>query len=82
MIDNKTAKKNIAENVRRLLEDRGMNQSDLARLTQDHVMTISDLMLAKHMSGGGLLARIAEAFDVSIDRIIGPPPKKNLQKTS
>ena len=67
---------NISANVRRLLTDRDWSQVELARKTGETQVAISYLVHGAHMPGTGVLARVAEAFDVSLDRLVGPPPKK------
>jgi len=67
----------LAANLQRLLVARGWSQSDLARATGEPMMTISRIVRAQNMPGIGAIARIAEAFDVSIDRLTGPPPKES-----
>ena len=77
MIDDNQAKRNIAANLARLLEAREWTQSALARMIDEDQPRISQLLRAQHMPGAGLLARIAEAFDVSVDRLLGTPPEEN-----
>lgn len=79
MISDKDAKRNIAENVNRLLVAREWNQRDLAGATGETPMTISRICRAQTLPGIGILARIAEALDVSIDRLVGAPPKNSRQ---
>ncbi len=73
---------NVAENVKRLLEDRGWSQSELARRTGNTQAAISQICAARQVCGSGVLARIAEAFDVSMDRLASPPPQKSLSVAS
>ena len=75
-------KANLAANVARLLKDRGLTQTDLARMTGDPLMTISRVVRGQNDVRCGVVARIAEALDVSSDRLTGAPPRKNLQKTA
>ena len=77
MIDDQQAKRNIAGNLDRLLSDRGWTQTALAKATGDDQSRISQLLRQQHMPGAGLLGRIAEAFDVSVDRLLAVPPKEN-----
>lgn len=76
VISDEQALRNISANIRRLLVDRGWTQLDLAERTGESSATLSRLTRGYHMPGAGLLARIAEAFDVSVDRLVNPPPKK------
>ena len=80
VISDDQAKKNIAANIRRLLAARGWTQTDLSEAAHENKMTISNVCTGKHVPGAGLLARIAEALDVSIDRLVDSPPEKS--KTS
>ncbi len=82
MIDNTKAIANIAANVRRLLQDRGWPQSRLATVTGEHEMQISRIVRGRMLPNAATLARIAEAFDVSIDRLVANPPVKRLAKVS
>lgn len=75
MLTDEDAKRNLAGNLQRLMENRGINQSDLARLTGEPVMTISRAFRGENMPRASVLARIAEAMDVSIDRLLGKPPE-------
>ena len=65
---------NIAANVKWLLAAKVWTQKDLAELTGDPPMTISNVCNAKCVTNGGVLARIAAALDVSIDSLVSDPP--------
>jgi transcriptional regulator with XRE-family HTH domain len=82
MLTDDDVRTNVAENVRRLLSDRGWSQSELARHTGDTQQVISQICAARQVCGIGLLARIAEAFDVSLDRLVLPAPKRSLANAS
>ena len=82
MINDEAAKKNLAENVRRLLRDRGWSQAKLAFLAGEGEMQISRIVRGKLMPNVATVARIAEAFDVSIDRLVGQPPERSLEVAS
>lgn len=75
MLTDDEARRYLAANLQRLMENRRINQSDLARLTKEPVMTISRAFRGENMPRASVLARIAEALDVSIDRLLGPPPE-------
>ena len=81
MISDSATCRNIAANLRRILDERELNQSDLSRMTGDPVMTISRLCRGRNVPKVGVVARAAEALDVSIDRLTGPPPRKFPEKT-
>ena len=80
MYPDDTVVQNIAANVRRLLQDREISQSELARLTTESEMNISRVARGESVVGIGIITRIAEAFDVSIDRLVSPLPEKTLPK--
>lgn len=77
MVTNEEAIQNIAANVSALLVDNGWSQGELCRRTKESRMTISSLVNGKHMPGAALLARIAEAFDVSMESLLAAPRKKS-----
>lgn len=69
MITDQDAKEVLATNLRRLLEQRGISQRQLALKTGDPVMTISNIVNGKNLAGSGIVARIAEAMEVDIDSL-------------
>lgn len=75
VITDKETKENLAANVLRLLKSRRINQSELARLSGERVMMISRVCRAQHVPLATVLVRLAEALDVSIDRLLAPPPE-------
>ena len=77
MLTDDQVRLNVAENVKRLLDKEGWSQSELARRTGDTQQVISLICAANQarVCGAGILVRIAEAFDVSVDRLTGPAPK-------
>lgn len=76
MIDAESAKLSIAENVRRLMELRGLSQSALARLTGDNPMYISRIIRAVCEPSSSGLARLAEALGVSTDELLYGPMER------
>jgi transcriptional regulator with XRE-family HTH domain len=80
MLTDDQAKALISQNVERLLEKRGINQSKLAELSGESEMNISRLISGKSMPRAGLLARVAEALEVTIDRLLMEPPKEPPRK--
>ena len=70
-------KTNIATNIRRLLDLRGWKQCDLARESGLPEMTVSAVVRQINLAGIGTASRLAEALDVTVDRLISNPPKKN-----
>lgn len=81
MLTDPQVKKNLAANVARLLEERGISQSQLASRANESEMTISRVVRGTNDVRVGVVVRIAEAFDVSQDRLTGPPPTRILEKT-
>ncbi len=77
VISDDEAKRNLAENVRRLLDSRGMTQTQLAEAAHETQATISRIANGLQLAGGGILIRLAEAFDVSVDRLLSIPPEEN-----
>ena len=74
MISPEDARSNIAANLQRILKERGLTQTRLAELTGQPLMTINYLVRGKQEPRIALLASVAEALDVSIDRLVGSPP--------
>jgi len=72
------ARQNIAANLRRILLERGMKQTELARRSGESDMSISRVLRGQNTPTVTLLAHIAEALDVSMDRLLSPPSEKNL----
>ena len=81
MLTDDEVRENLSANLSRLLADRRMSQSELARRTGVTQANISLICLGKHVSGVGVLSRIAEALDTSIDLLIATP-KKTLSQAS
>lgn len=77
MIQDSEAKANISANLKRLLGEAGISQRELARQTGDPIMTINDVVNGRNMPGAGLIARIAEALDVSTDAVLSGSKKKS-----
>lgn len=82
MITDDQAKANISANLSRILRERGMSQPDLAAKTGIPVMTINRVIRRIHVPSSAYLARISEALDVSMDRLIAPPPAPFVQADS
>ena len=82
MTTDEQALANIAANLSRLLADRKWSQSDLARAAGEAIVNINRAVRGVNMPGAGLLGRIAEALDVSVDRLLADPPQRNFQKSA
>lgn len=78
VISDTDARLNVAANVNRILEDRGMTQADLARLTGENAMAISRVCRGTNLANVGMLARIAEALECTVDELL----KKSWKKVS
>lgn len=59
----------IARNVSRLRTDRNLSLGEVGRRAQTSAGAIRDIEQNGRMPGAGLLTRLAEAFDVSIDEL-------------
>jgi transcriptional regulator with XRE-family HTH domain len=81
VLTDEEAKMYIAENVRRLLLLRGMNQSDLARKIGESEMRISLMVRGIKLPSAAFLARVAEALAVKIDELLSPC-QKNPRRTA
>ena len=57
------------------MDNRGLIQSDLVKLTGEPVMTISRVCRGQNVPRATLAAKLAEALDVSIDRLLAQPPE-------
>jgi transcriptional regulator with XRE-family HTH domain len=75
MTSDETVRENLAANLGRIIEERGLTQTALAQKTGETQVTISRILRGLHMPGAGILTRLAEALDVSIDRLVGTPPR-------
>ena len=82
MVSDIEARRNIASNLRRILQERGISQVKLAALTGECEMTISRVIRGTNTPGVALIARIADALDVSMDRLVEKPAERNLSATA
>lgn len=74
------AKANISANIKRILEARGMSVRALAIRTGEPQNSVYRIVRGENEPGAVMLCRIAEALDVSIDRLVAFPEK--LSKTA
>ena len=74
------AKRNIPANLLRLMEERAMSQAQLAAVTGDTTMRISYYVRGERLPGAGALARLAEAFDVTMESLIASPKKNSTKR--
>jgi transcriptional regulator with XRE-family HTH domain len=70
VLDDNQAKLNIAANLSRLLDERGMTRYRLAQLTGENQSTLHDIIHGARLPKIGILARIAEALEVTIDDLV------------
>jgi len=70
VITDTQAKTAIAANVRRLLAEKGITQSDLCRLTGDNAMRVSYMIRGIKEPSASFLARVAEALGVKSDDLL------------
>lgn len=74
-------KQNVANNVKRLLAYHGWSMRELGRRIGATPNTISLICAAKVEIGGATLKRIAEAFEVGMDRLSDPSPEHAVEST-
>ena len=72
------AKANISANLKRILKDRGMTVYDLVRRTGAPQNSVYRVVRGENEPGATLLAQIAEALDVSIERLMSFPDKTKI----
>lgn len=80
-VTDQAAKSRVAENVARLLVERGMSQQGLANATGENKMMISRVVRGEHVPGIGLISRIAEAFGVSVDALLSDHVLRSQKKS-
>lgn len=77
MISDDQAKKHIAANLAKMLNEKKVSQSELARRTGEQRMTIWRTVSGLHVPSAALLARIAEALETTLDKLLEAPTKKS-----
>lgn len=75
MITEAEAKQNVPANLRRILADRVWTPLELARRSQLSQSTVYAAYNGRNIPSAFVLRRIAEALDVSTDRLLDPPPE-------
>ena len=68
----------LTANVALLLEVKGWSLRELARQTEDSVTTLQGITSGKSLPKAGIVKRIADAFEISVDQLYDPQLKKNL----
>lgn len=81
ILDKDTGKKNIAENLRRLMDSRELTQMELAHAASVSQPFIHQLLHEKIKPNAFDLKNIAEALGVSSDFLMETPIQKILKKT-
>lgn len=83
VITDDNLKANISANLHRIMEERdSMTRYRLAQLTGESEQTIRNVVDGLHVPRTGILARIAEALDVTIDDLIASPARIPAQRKS
>lgn len=74
------AKRWIAANLRAAMELRGMSQAQLAAATGSTRMRISHYLAGARIPSAAVLARMAEALEVTADQLLSDPAKRGRKK--
>lgn len=67
------ALRRIAANLRFYREEKGLSKSALARLINDYPATVERIEAQKNMPGVGLLTRLAEALEITVNDLLEDP---------
>lgn len=81
VITNDEAKDRIGANVSRYMGERKMSQATLSRITEENEMAISRIVRGKHVPNSALLHRIAEALQVTTDKLLAPVESRSPKKS-
>jgi len=82
MLTDEQIKDNIRHNLDRLLTVRGWTQKELATRASVKESVLSDVKLGKSVPGLSIAMRIAEALDITVDRLASDPPEKNSKRSA
>ncbi len=82
MISESEVVKNLAYNVREMMNERGWSQAQLARRADIPEMQISRIVRGKQQPGAFYIARLIEAFRCSFDQLIHEPPHSTSRRAS
>lgn len=80
MITDDEIREHVAANVLRLIEEREWSQRDLAEKAGESPMNINRVCRGENVVRVGIVARIAEALGVNVDRLIAEPPSPVVRK--
>jgi transcriptional regulator with XRE-family HTH domain len=67
VIDEDRLLRNISDNIVQLLKERNWSQAELARRTGQTGTEISRIINAKYLPNVGILAKVADALQVTLD---------------
>ncbi len=70
VITDDEARYNIGHNIRALLKTKSWSQGELARKSGESAMNVSRIINGVHIPNAAILARLAEALEVSTDYLI------------
>ena len=76
MLTDDQAKRLIAANVQRLMDEKGMNQTQLAEATGESCARVSMMVRGVKTPSAPFLHRIAEALEVTVDEILSKQGRK------
>lgn len=70
VITDAEARVNIGDNIKALLKTKGWSQGELARQSNESAMNVSRIINGVNLPNAAILARLAEALEVSTDYLI------------
>ena len=76
-LTDREALRHIAANVRRLRGDRSLNW--LATEANTYPINVARVEKAENMPGAGLLSRLADSLEVSVETLLAPPDKNSAE---
>jgi len=77
VIGDEEVAKRLAANISARMAEMDVSQNALSRKTGDAVMTINDIVNGRSVPRAGILARIAEALETTVDSLIHGGTKKS-----
>ncbi len=75
MVSENEVRQNISANLRRLLAARGISLNKLSQMCGINYASLHGYYMGKNTPSAFAVARLAEALDVTVDRLIYPPPE-------
>lgn len=72
-VENLELKQRLAQNVRRMIDDRGWTASELARRSGETDAAISRILNGKHVVGLDVAHRVAAALQTTVDFLLRDP---------